>query len=204
MAVRKGAKEFKYVRGFIDRLFRDDLHSKRVCSLANATLGVMTGASLAVCAIGRGLALARGGMIKHAIKQVDRLLSNPGIDVKELFMNWVPYMVGARKKLRSPWTGRTSMPTTRQRSLLSLLTSHGRATPLLWLTVDKDTLKDNRNRYEYQVLPRQTNERDSPRNPNHRSRSRFQTETSALVGRTTPDDTINAHASTSLRCNPRG
>src|SRR6201988_2615447 len=30
--------------------------------------------------------------------------------------------------------------------------SHGRAAPLIWLTVDKDTLKDNRNRYEYQVL----------------------------------------------------
>jgi hypothetical protein len=28
----------------------------------------------------------------------------------------------------------------------------GRATPLIWLSVDKDPLKDNRNRYEYQVL----------------------------------------------------
>src|ERR1700730_17675083 len=36
--------------------------------------------------------------------------------------------------------------------MLFLLTSHGRATPLVWLTVDKDTLKDNRNNYEYQVL----------------------------------------------------
>jgi len=36
--------------------------------------------------------------------------------------------------------------------MLSLITSHGRATPLVWLSVDKDTLKDNRNRYEYQVL----------------------------------------------------
>jgi hypothetical protein len=36
--------------------------------------------------------------------------------------------------------------------MLSLLTSHGRATPLVWLTVDKGSLKDNRNRYEYQVL----------------------------------------------------
>jgi hypothetical protein len=36
--------------------------------------------------------------------------------------------------------------------MLSLITKHGRATPLIWLSVDKDTLKDNRNRYEYQVL----------------------------------------------------
>jgi hypothetical protein len=38
--------------------------------------------------------------------------------------------------------------------MLSLLTRHGRATPLMWLTVDKSTLKNHRNEYEYQVLVR--------------------------------------------------
>jgi hypothetical protein len=38
--------------------------------------------------------------------------------------------------------------------MLSLLTRHGRATPLVWLTVDSSTLKDRRNEYEYQVLVR--------------------------------------------------
>jgi hypothetical protein len=106
MAVRKGARRFKYTKEFLDRLFSDDLHAKRVHSLVNATLGVMTNASLAVCTIGRGLALARGGLIKHAIKQVDRLLSNPGIDVKELFMRWVPSMIGSRKEVEiaMDWT----------------------------------------------------------------------------------------------------
>lgn len=37
---------------------------------------------------------------------------------------------------------------------LSLLTRHGRATPLVWLTVDKAALKNRRNGYEYQVLVR--------------------------------------------------
>jgi len=36
--------------------------------------------------------------------------------------------------------------------MLSLVTRHGRTTPLGRLTIDKDTRKDNRNRYEYQVL----------------------------------------------------
>jgi hypothetical protein len=152
MVVRKGVTEFKYTRKFLDSLFGDDLHAKRVHSLANATLGVMTSASLAVCTIGHGLALARGGLSKHAIKQVDRLLSNPGIDVKELFMSWVPYMVGSRKnvEIAMDWTDFDADNQTT--IMLSLLTSHGRATPLVWLTVDKDTLKDNRNNYEYQVL----------------------------------------------------
>jgi hypothetical protein len=38
--------------------------------------------------------------------------------------------------------------------MLSLLTGHGRATPLVWLTVDKKTLKKRRNAYEYRVLVR--------------------------------------------------
>ena len=38
--------------------------------------------------------------------------------------------------------------------MLSLLTQHGRATPLLWLTVDKAALKNRRNEYEYQALGR--------------------------------------------------
>ncbi len=38
--------------------------------------GVIESASLAVAMIGQGLALARGRLTKHTIKQVDRLLSN--------------------------------------------------------------------------------------------------------------------------------
>src|SRR6516165_5918115 len=147
-----GAAELKYANGFVDRLFGEGLHAKRVESLTNATVGVMTGASLAVSTIGHGLALAQGGISKHAIKQVDRLLSNPGIDVKELFMLWVPPIIGSRKSIEiaMDWTDFDADNQTT--IMLSLLTSHGRATPLIWLTVGKDTLKDNRNRYEYQVL----------------------------------------------------
>jgi Transposase DDE domain len=130
------------------------VHAKRVYSLANATLGVMTAASLAVAAIGHGLALARGCLTKHAIKQVDRLLSNPGIEVDTLLARWVPYVVGSRTSIAvaMDWTdfdadGQATI-------MLSLLTGHGRATPLLWLTVDKATLKDRRNEYEYRVLVR--------------------------------------------------
>ena len=152
VVIRMGAAELKYANGFVDRLFGEGLHAKRVQSLTNATVGVMTSASLAVSTIGHGLALAQGGISKHAIKQVDRLLSNPGIDVKELFMRWVPPIVGSRKRIEiaMDWTDFDADNQTT--IMLSLLTSHGRATPLIWLTVDKDSLKDKRNRYEYQVL----------------------------------------------------
>jgi len=153
---------FEGVHQFLRTLFADDLHAKRVLSLAGATLGVIEFASLAVAMIGQGLVLARGRLTKHAIpldalasgKQVDRLLSNPGIDVDALLVHWVPYVVGRRTDITvaMDWTdfdadGQTTI-------MLSLLCRHGRATPLVWLTVDTATLKDRRNDYEDQVLMR--------------------------------------------------
>jgi len=145
---------FEGVHQFLRTLFADDLHAKRVLSLAGATLGVIESASLAVAMIGQGLALARGRLTKHTIKQVDRLLSNPGIDVDALLVHWVPYVVGGRSSITvaMDWTdfdadGQTTI-------MLSLLCRHGRATPLVWLTVDTATLKDRRNAYEDQVLMR--------------------------------------------------
>ncbi len=144
----------KDIRTLINGLFDGDLHAKRVDSLANATLGVMTGGSLAVAVIGQSLAQARGLITKHAIKQVDRLLSNQGINVWDSFAYWVPHMVGARKNIvvAMDWTdydadGQTTIA-------LNMVTTHGRATPLLWLTVWKEELKDRRNDWEDACLKR--------------------------------------------------
>ena len=142
------------IQRFIEDLFEGDLHAKRVYSLANATLGVMTSASLAVSVIGQALAQARGLLTKHAVKQVDRLLSNPGVVVWDCFAYWVPQVVGARKAIvvAMDWT---DFEGDKQTTLvLSLVTRHVRATPLLWLTVDKATLKDRRNEYEDRCLSR--------------------------------------------------
>ena len=139
---------------FINTLYAGDLHAKRVLSLANATLGVLTSASLAIHAVGRGLAQAMGTLTKHGVKQVDRLLSNRGIDVWAFFAHWTPYLIGARTEVvvALDWT---SFAADEQETIvLSMLTGHGRATPLLWKTVASSTLKDNQRRYEYEVLCR--------------------------------------------------
>jgi hypothetical protein len=131
-----------------------DVHAKRVGSLCDATLGVLRSASLAVCTIGQGLAAARGLNPKHATKQVDRLLSNAKIDVDDILARWVPYVIGARAAIvvALDWT---DFDADKQATImLSLITDHGRATPLVWLTVDKATLKDNRSHYEHRVLVR--------------------------------------------------
>ena len=58
------------ILNFISTLYEGDLHAKRVLSLANATQGVLTSASLAIHAVGRGLAQAMGTLTKHGVKQV--------------------------------------------------------------------------------------------------------------------------------------
>ena len=142
------------VRNFVSRVFSEDLHAKRVLSLSDGALGVVTGASLAVAMIGHALAQARGLVDKHAIKQVDRLLSNQGVRVWDLFAPWVRHAVGARETIvvAMDWT---DFDADDQTTLaLHVVTGHGRATPLLWLTVGKGELKDTRNDFEDLCLSR--------------------------------------------------
>src|SRR4051812_31777573 len=89
---------FDQVSDFIDSVFGDDLHAKRVLSLAGAAAGVLRAGAVGIHAIGRALALARGGVVqaKHTVKQVDRLLSNDALDVWAMFERWVPFVVAER------------------------------------------------------------------------------------------------------------
>jgi hypothetical protein len=142
------------VRSFLGELYGPDLHSKRIDSLAGATLGVMAAASLAVALIGQALAQARGLVTKHAVKQVDRLLSNNGIDVWDSFGRWVPHQMSGRKDalVAMDWTdfdhdGQSTL-------VLSLVSGHGRAAPLLWLTVWKEEIVTRRNDVEDACLRR--------------------------------------------------
>jgi hypothetical protein len=137
--MRAPKERFDFVHEFLNRVFIDDLHAKRVLSLANGTLGVMSGAALAVSLIGQALAKARGLLAKSAIKQVDRLLSNAGVVPWDLFGPWIREVVGSRREIvvAMDWT---DFDADNQSTLaLHLVTRHGRATPLLWLTVDSSS-----------------------------------------------------------------
>lgn len=138
----------------IDWMSGESLHAKRVESVAGAVVGVVNAVSLSIHAIGAGLARTTGLSAKHAIKQVDRLLSNSAFNVWELFAHWVPYVVGAAPAIvvALDWTdfdadGHSTVA-------LSLVTGHGRATPLVWMSVKKAALKGRRNAYEDTVLLR--------------------------------------------------
>ncbi len=145
---------YKGIRDLLGGLLEQDLHAKRVNSLCDATLGVLHSGSLAICAIGQGLAAARSLKPKHAIKQVDRLLSNTAISVDDILVRWVPFVIGARSSIvvAMDWTDFDA--DNQATIMLALISDHGRSTPLVWLTVDKSTLKERRGFYEHRVLVR--------------------------------------------------
>ena len=152
--MRATAQRLEFIENHLNSLFASDLHAKRVRSLACGVLGVMTSASLAVSVIGQALAQARGKAGKHSIKQVDRLLSNQGIDVWALLPLWIEETVGARRELviAMDWTDFDADDQTTL--VFSLVTKHGRATPLLWFSLFKAELTGKRNDIEDMCLSR--------------------------------------------------
>lgn len=144
----------RYVRRFVDNVFGQDLHALRVVSLANGVTGVMTGAVMSLHAIGQAYAKVAHIRPKSGVKQVDRLVGNEGIKIETVEAAWAAYIVGERKEIvvALDWT---EFDDDNHATLAAYrMTSHGRATPLMWRTVTKSSLKDHRNEYEYDLIDR--------------------------------------------------
>lgn len=137
---------------FVEELVGEDFHAKRVLSLANGVTGTIHSATLGIHAIGQGLAHAQGLNPKHAVKQVDRLLSNAGISCDGFFERWVPFVLGAREDVHVALDWTEFDADDHCTIALYLITSHGRATPLLWRTVEKSTIEGWRNNHEDDLL----------------------------------------------------
>jgi hypothetical protein len=136
------------------KLFEDDLHVKRVESLANGVTGVLRAAALSVHTIGAAYSEVAGTKPRFGVKQVDRFLSNRAIDVEKLTPSWAAFVVGARKEVvvALDWT---EFDKDDHATLCAdVVTRHGRATPLTWMTVKKSTLEGKRGDYEMRLIER--------------------------------------------------
>ena len=142
------------VTGFTNAIFGEGLHAKRLLSMTRAVEGVLKSGSLGVTAIGHGLAAVHHLDKKHAVKQVDRLLSNEGLNVDALAPEWVSYVIGDKKELviNMDWTEFDECD--HSMLVLALQTGRGRSTPLLWRTVVKSQLLGERNNIEDALLER--------------------------------------------------
>jgi hypothetical protein len=137
---------------FVEGIFGEEIHAKRVASLINGVDGVLHAATLGIRAIGQGLAAAQGLVPKHAIKQVDRLLSNTEVDRESLFRSWVSFVLAERAEVMVNFDGTEFEDSDQSIVVLGMQTSHGRSTPLLWKTVRRSALKDQRNDHEDELL----------------------------------------------------
>jgi hypothetical protein len=137
----------------LDSVF-EDIHQKRLQSLANYTVGAMEAPSAAIHAIGAAYAAVADIAPKHGVKQVDRFLSNEGIQVEELTPAWAAFVFGPRKAaiIALDWT---EFDDDDHSTLAAyVVTTHGRATPLAWKTVKKSTLRGKRTGYEVEMVER--------------------------------------------------
>ena len=142
------------VRAFVHDLLADEVHAKRVESIANAVTGVTWASTLSIQMIGHGLSAALDKNSKPAIKQVDRLLSNAGVDVWALFGTWVPYVLADRSEaiVAIDWTD--FEPDDHVTCAAHLITTRGRSTALVWKTIPKSALKGQQGRIEDDVIER--------------------------------------------------
>jgi Transposase DDE domain len=139
-------------RDYLRGLFAHDMHGARVLSLSNGVAGVLDTAVLSVHAIGQAYGKLAKITPKAAVKQVDRLLSNKGIDVALCLAPWMQYVVAERDEivLAMDWTDFDDDDHTTL--CVYLITNHGRATPLYWKTVLKSKLKGHRTAIEHEVV----------------------------------------------------
>lgn len=138
----------------MEEIFGEDLHVKRVESLANGVTGVLRSARLSVHAIGVGYAAFAEIQPKNGVKQVDRFLSNKALDVEALTPSWVTFILGDRSEvvIVLDWTDYEKDDQTTLAAYV--VTRHGRATPLAWKTVKKSSLKDHQKQYENDFIER--------------------------------------------------
>lgn len=128
------------------------LHAKTEKALAQAVLGLVHSPRLSVTSIGTAWARVTGHAAKHGVKQVDRLVSSNTFRLPDCFRAYVRTVIGSRRALITAldWTefaldGHSTI-------CLYLITNHGRATPLVWKTVETSELKNRRNSFEDDVL----------------------------------------------------
>ena len=152
MRTHKNQNSYQRILDYLAPILFEPLHIKRIESIATAVYGVITAGSIGISTIGKALGLCRGLNPKHAMKQVDRMLSNPGINMDVIFPALVPHLVGIRKEIvvALDWTdfskdGQATLA-------LHLVTKGGRTSALLWKTVLKSELKDNQNNIEDELI----------------------------------------------------
>jgi hypothetical protein len=142
----------EWTREFVKNISGGVLPLYHVESLSNAVFGALFSNRLSISAIGRSFAKHTGRCPKHAIKQVDRLVGNSSVSTKEMFYGICHTAVGARRKIEVSLDWTEYGYSDQSRITINMITKHGRATPLVWVSAVKSKLKNHRTQYEKKAL----------------------------------------------------
>lgn len=149
---RKTTLTLRHARKLSTVLFEEDLHAKRVESLANGVAGVLNASMLSIHAIGQAYAAMAHIQPRSGVKQLDRLLSNVQVKLEVLFPAWIRFVVGVRTALviALDWT---EFDADDHATLCAYaITRHGRATPLIWKTYKKSEMEGRRTGWEHDLV----------------------------------------------------
>ena len=120
----------------------DDVHAKTLGAVQNALAALLETATLGVLTLAAALAATQGLLLKNAQRRLDDLLANAHFDPWTWAEIWVPYVVAGRDEVvvALDWTDFDADDATA--IYAAVITTHGRATPLLWRTVRRAMLAD--------------------------------------------------------------
>jgi len=148
-------KIIKFINGIYGVLLRCVMHTKTYESLMDMVFGIINSPRLDCASIGDTLAQRFGLSAKHTTKQVSRLFGNEKINVWELLPRLARRILASRKEVVVAMDWTEFDDDDHSTLMLSIVTKHGRATPLLWHTVWKYELTDGgRNDHEDNCLRR--------------------------------------------------
>lgn len=150
---RQRSLRLAHIRDFSDVLLREtDLHVKRIESLANGVAGVLNAAMVTIHAVGQAYAAMAKIEAKSGVKQIDRLLSNVGVDMNVIFPAWARFVLGVRTQLYVAMDWTEFDDDDHVTLCIYALTKHGRATPLIWKTYPKSDLEGHRTQWEHDLV----------------------------------------------------
>lgn len=142
------------VGAFVSEVAKDGMHAKQRQSMETILHGTLEAGRLSITAIARGLGEIKGENSKHHVKKVDRFIGNTKIDDHDLQARWTRHTISGLERVvvALDWT---DFDADKQATVaLSVIGHKGRATPVIWQSVDKRKLKGQRNQLETQVIER--------------------------------------------------
>ena len=151
-ANKTGSSDEKNSKGSWTRSFGGEIHAQRLASLTDGVDGVLHAASLGVRALGRGWRWLRGWRRATPSSKSTGCCLIPSCRWSRSSAAGCPswWESGARIFINFDWTEFEDAD--QCTVVLGMQTEHGRSTPLVWKTVTRSALKEQRNDHEDDLL----------------------------------------------------